>query len=150
MSTAPRLDAEREIAELEGQIEALRAMARQHGLDVAEELRVLERKLGRLKKARLRGLAPIERVQLARHPKRPYALDYIARMCTDWIELHGDRCYRDDQAVVGGWARLAGRTVMVIGQQKGRDMKENLRRNFGMAHPEGYRKIGRASCRERV
>jgi acetyl-CoA carboxylase carboxyl transferase subunit alpha len=77
---------------------------------------------------------------VARHPRRPFTLDYVERVFTDWIELHGDRLYRDDGAVVGGWARLAGRSVMVIGHQKGRDMSENLLRNFGMSHPEGYRK----------
>src|SRR5690606_22808062 len=82
----------------------------------------------------------IERVQLARHPQRPYTLDYIERAFTDFIQLHGDRCFRDDQAVGGGWARLDGQCVMVIGQQKGREMKENLRRNFGMPQPEGYRR----------
>lgn len=84
-----------------------------------------------------------ERVQLARHTKRPYTLDYVSRVFTDFIELHGDRSFRDDEAIVGGWARLDGRTLMLIGQQKGRNMKENLRRNFGMPHPEGYRKAAR-------
>jgi len=79
-------------------------------------------------------------VQVARHPRRPYTLDHIERVFTDWIELHGDRAFRDDAAIVAGWARLDGRSVMVLGHQKGRDIKENLRRNFGMAHPEGYRK----------
>jgi acetyl-CoA carboxylase carboxyl transferase subunit alpha len=82
----------------------------------------------------------MQRVQLARHPRRPYTLDYLSSIFTDFIELHGDRLYRDDPAIVGGWARLAGTSVMVIGHQKGRDTKENLKRNFGMAHPEGYRK----------
>jgi acetyl-CoA carboxylase carboxyl transferase subunit alpha len=82
----------------------------------------------------------MEQVQVARHPQRPYTLDYISRIFSDWVELHGDRGYRDDEAIVGGWARLEDRSVMIIGQQKGRDMKENLRRNFGMPHPEGYRK----------
>lgn len=90
-----------------------------------------------------RRLSPAERVQLARHPKRPYTLDYLERAFTDFIELHGDRLFRDDEAVVGGWTRADGHTVMVIGHQKGRDMKENLRRNFGMPHPEGYRKAFR-------
>jgi acetyl-CoA carboxylase carboxyl transferase subunit alpha len=79
-------------------------------------------------------------VQVARHPRRPYTLDYLELIFTDFIELHGDRMYRDDASIVGGWARLEGETVMVIGHQKGRDMKENLLRNFGMPHPEGYRK----------
>jgi len=82
----------------------------------------------------------MQRVQVARHPRRPYTLDYLETCFTDFIELKGDRLYRDDPAIIGGWARLDGRPVMVIGQQKGRDTKENLRRNFGMPHPEGYRK----------
>jgi acetyl-CoA carboxylase carboxyl transferase subunit alpha len=87
-----------------------------------------------------RNLSPIERVQVARHPRRPYTLDYLELVFTDFVELHGDRLYRDDESIVGGWARLDGDSVMVIGHQKGRDMKENLLRNFGMPHPEGYRK----------
>ena len=82
----------------------------------------------------------MQRVQVARHPKRPYTLDYLRSVFSDFVELHGDRLFRDDPAIVGGWARLDGQTVMAIGHQKGRDTKENLRRNFGMAHPEGYRK----------
>lgn len=85
-------------------------------------------------------LSASDRVRLARHPKRPYTLDYIERAFTDFVELHGDRTFRDDAAIVGGWARLDGESVMVVGHQKGRDMKQNLRRNFGMPHPEGYRK----------
>src|SRR5207247_1990022 len=87
-----------------------------------------------------RNLTPMQRVQVARHPKRPYALDYLRSVFSDFVELHGDRLFCDDPAIVGGWARLDGQTVMAIGHQKGRDTKENLRRNFGMAHPEGYRK----------
>jgi acetyl-CoA carboxylase carboxyl transferase subunit alpha len=128
------------IRELEDQIVRLREMGEQHDLDVAQELEVLERKLERLKDERYRNLSAVERVQLARHPKRPFTLDYIDRAFTDFIELHGDRTYRDDEAIICGWARLDGRSVMVCGHQKGRDMKENLRRNFGMPHPEGYRK----------
>jgi acetyl-CoA carboxylase carboxyl transferase subunit alpha len=86
------------------------------------------------------SLTPMQRVQVARHPRRPYPLDYLSTIFTDFIELHGDRLFRDDPAIVGGWARLAGISVMVIGHQKGRDTKDNLKRNFGMAHPEGYRK----------
>ena len=128
------------ITELEQQIGRLQDMARQHGLDVDKELGVLENKLAQLKQDAYDNLTAIERVQLARHPKRPFTLDYVERTFSDFIELHGDRAYRDDEAIVGGWARLDGETVMVIGHQKGRDMKENMRRNFGMAHPEGYRK----------
>lgn len=138
--SAPRLEFEQGIAELEEQIEKLQELARQRGLDVSRELGVLEEKLEQLKEQTYENLTPVERVQLARHPKRPYTLDYIEAIFTDFIELHGDRAFRDDEAIVGGWARLDGRSVMVIGHQKGRDIKENLRRNFGMPHPEGYRK----------
>jgi len=136
----PRLDFEKGIAELEEQIERLQELARGRGLDMTSEIAVLEEKLEELKRDGYSNLSPVDRVQLARHPKRPYTLDYIERVFTDFIELHGDRSFRDDAAIVGGWARLEGETVMVIGHQKGRDMKENLRRNFGMPHPEGYRK----------
>jgi acetyl-CoA carboxylase carboxyl transferase subunit alpha len=131
---------EKGIQDLEQQIATLQRMAAEHGLEVRKEVQVLEQKLARMKEESYRNLTAMERVQLARHPKRPYTGDYIERAFTDFIELHGDRQFRDDEAIVGGWARLDGRTVMVIGQQKGRDMKENLRCNFGMPHPEGYRK----------
>jgi acetyl-CoA carboxylase carboxyl transferase subunit alpha len=107
---------------------------------VSDELENLKDKLATLREETYRNLRPIEQVQVARHPRRPYTLDYIERCFTDWMELHGDRGYRDDEAIVAGWARLDGRSIMLIGHQKGRDMKENLRRNFGMPHPEGYRK----------
>ena len=136
----PRLGFEKDIAELEEQIGRLRTMARQRGLEATGELRDLEEKLQQLKSDAYRNLSAVDRVQLARHPQRPYTLDYIAEAFTDFVELHGDRAYRDDEAIVGGWARLEGRSIMVIGHQKGRDIKENLRRNFGMPHPEGYRK----------
>jgi acetyl-CoA carboxylase carboxyl transferase subunit alpha len=126
--------------ELERQIEKLHVLARQHGLDVRAELRTLEDKLDKLKKETLRNFSAVDRVQLARHPKRPYTLDYIELVFADFVELHGDRGFRDDEAIVGGWARIDGESVMVVGHQKGRDMKQNLRRNFGMPHPEGYRK----------
>ena len=133
-------DFESDIAELERQIERLHVLARQRGLDVSGELRTLEAKLDQLKKVTYREYGPVDRVQLARHPKRPYTLDYVERAFTDFMQLHGDRSFRDDEAIVGGLARLEGRPVVVIGHQKGRDMKQNLRRNFGMPHPEGYRK----------
>ena len=128
------------INELEQQIASLQKLAAEHGLDVHKEVQVLEQKLVRMKEETYRNLTAMERVQLARHPKRPYTADYIALAFSDFVELHGDRQFRDDEAIIGGWARLDGRTVMLIGHQKGRDMKENLRRNFGMSHPEGYRK----------
>ena len=134
------LNAERRIAELEDQIDRLRSLADDGGLDATEEIETLEGKVERLKMDAFENLTAIERVQLARHGKRPYTLDYVHRIFTDFIELHGDRAYREDPAIVAGWARLDGRSVMLIGHQKGRNMKQNLRRNFGMAHPEGYRK----------
>lgn len=140
MSASTHFAFEQDIVEIEGQIARLRETAAKRGLDVADELRVLTAKLDVLRDETYRNLAPMEQVQVARHPRRPYTLDYIGGIFTDWFELKGDRRYRDDEAVVGGWARLEGRSVMVIGHQKGRDMKENLRRNFGMPHPEGYRK----------
>lgn len=140
MATVAHLDFEKAIAEVEQQIDRLQGLARERGLDVSAELRSLERKLHSLKRDVFRNLSPIERVQVARHPRRPYTLDYLDLIFTDFVELHGDRLYRDDASILGGWARLEGETVMVIGHQKGRDMKENLLRNFGMPHPEGYRK----------
>ncbi len=134
------LDFERDIKELEEQIDRLQGLARERGLDASPELDTLEAKLEELKLDTFRDLSPMERVQLARHPQRPFTLDYVERVFTDFRELHGDRAYRDDESIVAGWARLDGRTVMVIGHQRGRDMKENLLRNFGMPHPEGYRK----------
>jgi acetyl-CoA carboxylase carboxyl transferase subunit alpha len=140
MATVAHLDFEKAIAEVEDQIDRLQDLARERGLDVSAELRSLERKLHTLKRDVYLNLTPIERVQVARHPRRPYTLDYLGLIFTDFMELHGDRLYRDDASIVGGWARLDGEPVMVIGHQKGRDMKENLLRNFGMPHPEGYRK----------
>jgi len=140
LATVAHLDFERAIADVEEQILRLRTLARERGLDVSTELRSLERKLEELKQDTFRNLSPIERVQVARHPRRPYTLDYVEMVFDDFVELHGDRMFRDDDSIVGGWARLEGESVMLIGQQKGRDMKENLRRNFGMPHPEGYRK----------
>jgi acetyl-CoA carboxylase carboxyl transferase subunit alpha len=134
------LDIERGIQELEDQIDRLREMAGAQGLDAAAEIGTLESKLNEMKKNAYESLAPMERVQLARHQDRPFTLDYLERVFDDFLEMHGDRLYRDDESIVGGWARLDGRTVMVIGHQRGRDMKENLHRNFGMPHPEGYRK----------
>jgi acetyl-CoA carboxylase carboxyl transferase subunit alpha len=140
LATVAHLDFERAIADVEEQISGLRTMARERGLDVSSEILALERKLHGLKQDTFANLSPIERVQVARHPRRPYTLDYLEMVFTDFVELHGDRQFRDDASMVCGWARLEGEPVMVIGQQKGRDMKENLLRNFGMPHPEGYRK----------
>ena len=132
------LEFEKPLLELERQIEDLsRSDSR---VDVSDEVAALESKLERLRAEIYNGLTPLQRVQVARHPRRPYTLDYLSSIFTDFIELHGDRLFMDDPAIVGGWARLDGETVMVIGHQKGRDTKDNLKRNFGMPHPEGYRK----------
>ena len=140
MAAPPHLEFEGDIIELQGRIDELLKSAEEKGIDVSDEVRILGRKLEVLKEEIFRNLTPLEQVQVARHPKRPYTLDYVRRIFTDWIELFGDRGFRDDGAVVGGWARFNGASVMVIGHQKGRDMKENLWRNFGSPHPEGYRK----------
>ena len=134
------LDFEKPLLELERQIEDLQRLGEERGIDVAGEMDGLQRKLEALRAEIYGNLSPIQRVTVARHPRRPYTLDYLSTIFTDFIELHGDRLFMDDLAVVGGWARLDGQTVMVIGHQKGRDTKENLKRNFGMPHPEGYRK----------
>jgi acetyl-CoA carboxylase carboxyl transferase subunit alpha len=140
MALAYALEFEKPLAELERQIDELERLGSERGIDVAEELRALESKLGAKRAEIYQGLTPMQRVMVARHPRRPYTLDYLSSIFTDFIELHGDRLFRDDPAIVGGWARLAGQSVMVIGHQKGRDTKDNIKRNFGMPHPEGYRK----------
>lgn len=134
------LDFERPVVELERKIEELRALATAENLGMKEEIERLERKAQKLRKDIYENLSRWQRVQLARHLKRPYTLDYISMMCDDFLELHGDRCYRDDVAVVGGLAEIDGRSIVIMGHQKGRDTKEKIRRNFGMPHPEGYRK----------
>ncbi len=132
------LEFERPVIELEQKIEEMRKYA--DNLDIADEIAKLEKKVDQLRESIFSNLTRWQRVQLARHPDRPYTLDYIGIMMQDFVELHGDRHFADDKAVVGGFASLDGRTVMVIGQQKGRDTKSNLYRNFGMMNPEGYRK----------
>ena len=140
MAAGPHLEFERDIVEIQDQIERLNDRAQTRGIDVTLELESLQTKLETLRRETYQNLRPMEQVQVARHPRRPYTQDYLDRVFTDFVELHGDRAFRDDEAIVGGWARLDGESVMVIGHQKGRDMKQNLRRNFGMPHPEGYRK----------
>ncbi len=140
MASTYALDFEKPLQELERQIENLQKLGEEGKIDVAEEIRLLQVRLNTVRQEIYGALSPIQRVQVARHPRRPYTLDYLSTIFTDFIELHGDRLYRDDPSIVGGWARLGGLSVMVIGHQKGRDTKENLKRNFGMAHPEGYRK----------
>jgi acetyl-CoA carboxylase carboxyl transferase subunit alpha len=134
------LDFEKPIVELEQKILDLREFADREGLDFSEAIRKLEVKAERLRREVYSNLTPWQRVQLARHPRRPYFLDYLEVLFTDFTELHGDRCFGDDAAIVGGPARFEGRSVMVLGQQKGRNTREKMARNFGMPHPEGYRK----------
>jgi len=140
MGTSAPLEFEKPIQELEKQIEELKKLAGERQLDVAAEIEPLERMLSELRGEIYRNLTPWQRVQVARKAQRPFTLDYLHLVFTDFIELHGDRLFREDPAIVAGWARLDGETVMVIGHQRGRDTKEILRRNFGMPHPEGYRK----------
>lgn len=132
------LDFEKPIFELEQKIEEIKNLS--DNVDVSEEVKTLERKVSQLRENVFSNLSRWQRVQLARHPERPYTLDYIENMTTDFVELHGDRAYGDDKAIVGGFAKLDGQPVMIIGHQKGRDTKSNLYRNFGMPNPEGYRK----------
>lgn len=134
------LDFEKPINELEHKIQELHTFSKDKKIDLSGEVKRLETKLDQLKKDIYGNLSAWQRVQLARHPKRPYTLDYIGMLFTDFIEIHGDRLFSDDLALICGFARLDGKKVVVMGHQKGRDTKENLRRNFGCAHPEGYRK----------
>lgn len=139
-SSATTLEFEKPIAELEKQIEDLKRTAGERQISVDDEIAPLERRLEELRGEVYRNLSPFQRVQVARNNKRPFTADYLRLAFTDFIELHGDRAFRDDAAIIGGWARLDGETVMCIGHQRGRDTKEQLKRNFGMPHPEGYRK----------
>ncbi len=138
------LEFEKPIFELEQKIAEMRKLSDEsagpYGLDIADEIAKLESRVNELRTNVYSNLTRWQRVQLARHPERPYTLDYINLMMTDFVELHGDRHFGDDHAVVGGFGKLDGKTVMVIGQQKGRDTKSNIFRNFGMPNPEGYRK----------
>jgi len=134
------LDFERPILEVEAKIQELKQFAQTEQVDFSTEIARLERKIARLQEEVFANLTPWQRTQIARHPSRPYGMDYIRLMLTDFIELHGDRAYADDKAIVGGLARLDGMPLVVIGHQKGRDTKEKLARNFAMANPEGYRK----------
>ena len=134
------LDFEQPIAELEGKIQVLRTGKDDAAVDLSAEVAQLEKKCQQLTKEIYAALTPWQVAQVARHPQRPYTLDYLRMIFTDFEELHGDRSFADDHAIVGGLARLDGQAVMVIGHQKGHDTKEKLSRNFGMPSPEGYRK----------
>ncbi len=137
-----QLDFEKPIAELQAKLDELKKHPEAHSLDISfdEEIKIIEKKLEETRRQVFSNLTAWQRVQLARHAKRPFTLDYLDSAFTDFSELHGDRLYAEDRAVVGGFARLGDHKVMVIGTQKGRDTKENILRNFGSAHPEGYRK----------
>jgi acetyl-CoA carboxylase carboxyl transferase subunit alpha len=136
------LEFEKPIAELQRKLEDLKAHPETHSLGISweEEMRLLEAKIGQAQKQLYSNLTAWQRVQLARHPRRPYSLDYLRTAFRGFEELHGDRLYSDDRAIVGGFAFLGDQKVVVIGTQKGRETKENILRNFGSAHPEGYRK----------
>ena len=134
------LEFEQPIAELEAKIEELRFLGNDASANISDEINRLQTKSKALTTSIFSNLSPWQITQLARHPQRPYTLDYVSMIFTDWQELHGDRMYGDDLAIVGGLARLEGMPVMVIGHQKGRDTKERVRRNYGMPKPEGYRK----------
>ncbi|MCX5700396.1 MAG: acetyl-CoA carboxylase carboxyltransferase subunit alpha [Candidatus Omnitrophica bacterium] len=134
------LDFEKPIVELEKKIQELKNFISEKKIDLSSEVKRLEDKLEHLKKDTYSNISAWQRVQLSRHPQRPYTLDYIGLLMSDFIELHGDRLFSDDLAIISGFAKLDKQKIAVIGHQKGRDTKENLKRNFGCAHPEGYRK----------
>lgn len=140
MSDGPVLEFERPIVELEKKISDMKDFSVGESIELDGEIVSLQKKLEKLCEEIYSNLTRWQKVQLSRHPKRPYTLDYVRMIMTDFVELHGDRGYADDPAMVGGFAHLDGNPVMVVGQQKGRDTKQKLYRNFGMAHPEGYRK----------
>jgi acetyl-CoA carboxylase carboxyl transferase subunit alpha len=134
------LEFEKPIVELEKKLEGMKEIAKDSDVDVSEAIKTLETKIKKLKKETFQNLTRWQRVQLSRHPDRPYTLDYIYEIAQNFIELHGDRTVSDDKAMVGGFADIDGKTFMLIGQQKGRNTKDRQYRNFGMANPEGYRK----------
>lgn len=134
------LEFEKPLRELAKQLDGLRQQSLESNLDLGKEIVAIEKKIEKTRKEIYTQLTPWQRVQIARHPKRPYALDYVDLICEDFQELHGDRQFRDDRALIGGTAFFGGQAVMIIAQQKGRDTKEKIARNFGMPQPEGYRK----------
>ncbi|MDP3787414.1 MAG: acetyl-CoA carboxylase carboxyltransferase subunit alpha [Candidatus Omnitrophota bacterium] len=134
------LDFEKPILELERKIEELKKFTSSEKIDLSSEIKKLDDKLEKVKREVFENLTPWQRVQIARHPKRPYTLDYISLIMTDFAEIHGDRVFGDDRALLCGFAKIDGEKIIVMGHQKGRDTKENLMHNFGSAHPEGYRK----------
>lgn len=140
------LDFEKPILELEQKIAELKSFSQERKINLQDEISKFEKRLESLKHEIFDNLSSWQKVQIARHPKRPYTLDYIDLIMTDFIELHGDQLFGEDPAIICGLARIAGQKIMIIGHQKGRDTKENLFRSFGSAHPEGYRKAIRLMC----
>ncbi|MBW4696601.1 MAG: acetyl-CoA carboxylase carboxyltransferase subunit alpha [Aphanocapsa lilacina HA4352-LM1] len=136
----PSLDFERELMELEARLDDIRRFAEENNVDVSAQLAEIEARAAELRRDLYANLPPKDILQLARNPKRPSTLDYIQLLCEEWVELHGDRLFGDDLALVGGLARLGDHPVVIMGHQKGRDTKDNIQRNFGMPQPEGYRK----------
>ena len=134
------LDFEKPIIELDQKLADMKQFAVENNVDVSEAVKLLEEKISKLKKTTYQNLTRWQRVQLSRHPDRPYTLDYIQTICDKFVELHGDRGFGDDKAMVGGFGEIGGQSIMFIGQQKGRNTKQRQHRNFGMANPEGYRK----------
>jgi acetyl-CoA carboxylase carboxyl transferase subunit alpha len=143
VAAVPGLEFEKPIIDLERKIEELKGFTSHKDIDISGEIKRLEDKLVQIKKDIYGNLTPWQRVQIARHPKRPYTLDYIDMIMTDFVEIHGDRHFSDDKAMICGLARINGDSICIIGHQKGRDTKDNLERNFGCANPEGYRKAMR-------
>lgn len=140
MSTKNSLPFESPIAELEDKLKELEAFSKEQDIDVSHEIDRMKEKIETTRNEIYANLSAWQKVQVARHPDRPYTMDYIKAMTTDFVEIHGDRIHRDDRAIIGGFAKIDGRKVMIIGSQKGRDTKSNVECNFGCAHPEGYRK----------
>lgn len=134
------LDFEKPLLELEKKLEELKSFVSSESMDLSEEVKNLEEKAQKMKKKIFQNLTPWQRVQMARHPKRPYTLDYVEFIMDEFVQLHGDRLFAEDKAIVGGFASLENQSLIVLGHQKGRNTKDNIERNFGMAQPEGYRK----------
>ena len=140
MSSQITLPFEKPIAELENKLHELEGFSREQDIDVSHEISIMKEKIAKTREDIYKNLTAWQKVQVARHPDRPYTMDYIETMTTDFVEIHGDRIHRDDRAIVGGFAKIDGQKVMIMGSQKGRDTKSNVECNFGCAHPEGYRK----------
>jgi len=138
-----RFDYEKNYANVKNKLDELKDLSKTMNFDLKSEIDLVEEKMEKLRENKYKNLTPWEKVLLSRHPERPAAIDFINHISDEWIEMHGDRKFADDPAIIGGIARLAGQPVTIIGQQKGKQPKENMRRNYGMPHPEGYRKVQR-------